>query len=108
MKLDPTTLVVYSLAVFRTTRLVVADTITAPIREALRTRSNRPDALGRRKAYRRTFRFLFELATCPWCLSIWFAVPAVVAIELGWSWTFWLALGLAFSAVTGFLSEFAF
>lgn len=83
-------------AVWRVTLLIVADEITAPARRRLLARLDP----AKHVAYG---------LTCPWCASVWAAVP-VVASGLAWSpgWGWQLAAGaLAASAVTGFVSSFA-
>ena len=56
-----------ALAVYRLTRLVVEDEITAPLREAVLTRW--PES---RAAY---------LVTCPYCVGVWAGALAVVLPE---------------------------
>lgn len=88
---DPVTLAVGALAVHRLTRLVVADTITEPVRDRIRDRA--PEG---RLAY-----FL----TCPWCVSVW--------VGAGWALLAAAAPGvavpagaaLAWSSVAGLLSS---
>lgn len=83
--------VVDALAVFRLTRLFARDTIT----ERLRTG---------RKAVGPVLLEPAALLGCEWCLSVWFGAGAVALTAL---WSFWpyVAAALAFSAVTGVLSE---
>lgn len=92
--MTPLVVVLAILAVYRLTLLVVADEITAPIRDRLVERV--PDRVG-------------LLLTCPWCMSVWLSVPvAWTAYEHGGSgWFLVPALALSASAVTGFLAEFA-
>jgi hypothetical protein len=82
-------------AVWRTTLLVVADEITAPLRERLIG-----EAVEGRMAY---------LLSCPWCASIWLG-PLVIGTGLAWGdgWFWQLGAGtLTASAVAGWLSSFA-
>ncbi len=81
-----TLLVLDALACFRLTRLMVADTITAPLRDRAPAR-------------------LREFITCPWCVSVWLA-GAIVALQALASgpWLYASAI-LAFSAVAGLLAE---
>lgn len=97
-------LILDALAVFRLTRLVVADTITAPLRERL---------IGRKPAVTRDIDGerimiaarpkLAEFITCPWCTS-----PYLAAIVVGCQaliptlWQYPCAV-LAFSAAAGLL-----
>jgi hypothetical protein len=50
---------------------------------------------------------LAYLLLCPWCLSIWLAIPAAPIIyAYGDSpWLFWPAFGLALSAAAGMLAR---
>lgn len=52
---------------------------------------------------------LADLLDCPWCVSVYVGIPAAwatVSWSSGWGW--WvIAGGLAASAVSGFLAEFA-
>jgi hypothetical protein len=91
-------LVVYGLAVARLTGLIVVDDITEPARTAVVRRIG--DATPRA-------RFLRELLSCQWCVSIWIA--AAVA-----PFAYWLAgtpgvlipaAALAFSQITGMISS---
>lgn len=87
-------ILVDSLAVYRLTRLVTADTITEPMRNWIG--GQRGGEVKRQKA--------FDFITCPWCTSIWLAAGAVAATRLvpdPWSY---LALLLTASAVAGALS----
>lgn len=91
-------LLVYALAVARLTGLVTADEITRNVREAVL----------RRLDERKTVHFYASyLLTCPWCCSLWLAVPAAL---LAWSagtrpWLLVPALALAFSWVAGATSN---
>ena len=90
----------YSLAVFRVTRLLVADKITEKPRLAFVRRRDDEDIW----AY---------FVMCPWCVSIW---VSLVAAPLTWwfgglnatpvsAWMAVPALVLAYSAVTGIVSS---
>ncbi|MET0349331.1 MAG: hypothetical protein ABW067_06065 [Rhizobacter sp.] len=92
----------YALAVFRLTRLLVADKITE--RPRLAIVKALPD--GNIWAY---------FVMCPWCVSIW---VSLVAAPVTWwfggldaapvsAWLSVPALVLAYSAVTGILSNLA-
>lgn len=88
-------LLVYALAVARVTGLIVADSITEPIRDGIVKRlDDRPHTLG---------AWITDLIECPWCIGMW--VSLVVA-PLVWFWgdspvMLIPALALAFSQVTG-------
>jgi hypothetical protein len=79
-----------ALACYRLTRLIVADGLTAPLRDRV-VQIGRP--------------MLTEYITCPWCVSPPIAGMVVLAQSLvGGVWIY-LAAVLAFSAVAGLLSE---
>jgi hypothetical protein len=87
---------VYLLAFARLVVLATMDVITARPRDALVT------ALKERGHH-----MLAYLLLCPWCLSIWLAIPAAPIIyAYGNSpWLFVPALGLALSAAAGWLAR---
>lgn len=97
--IDPVLLVVYALAVARVTGLITTDAITEPIRDRIIAGlDDRPRTLG---------AHITTLITCPWCASVW---VAAVAAPLVWFWgdspiMLVPALGLAFSQVTGAISD---
>lgn len=83
--------VVDALAVYRLTRLVQEDTLTEPAREAVAL------VLGESR--------WSELLHCPWCLSVWLAGGVVLARRVfPRAWPA-VARVLAYSAVTGLLTE---
>lgn len=96
---DAVLLIVYALAVARITGLIVSDSITEPARDRLiGWLDDRPATLGSAIA---------TLLICPWCASIW---VALVASPLVWFWgdtpvMLVPAIALAFSQVTGMVSE---
>lgn len=96
-----------ALAVFRLTHLVIADSITASLRQRLigRTYEGQPRHMdGTRTAVAKRPR-LAEFLGCPWCVSPWIAVGVVAAQALiAGVWLFVSAV-LAFSAVTGLLER---
>lgn len=88
---DPALLVVYALAVHRLTRLVVADELTAGLRERILLRvQGRP--------------MLAYLVTCPWCISIWIAAAWVLLATLVPPVAWFAGAVLAFSTVAGLLA----
>lgn len=91
----PTTvwLLVDALAVYRLTRLITRDSLP-PIQHA---RNRVLDRWGTSP--------WSELAVCPWCMSVWIAGPVIVARLETPTWWSPLALLLAYSTVTGQLSE---
>jgi hypothetical protein len=92
-------LLVYALAVARITGLIVSDTITEPLRDALiGWLDDRPKTLG---------SALATLVTCPWCAGMW---VSLIASPLVWFWggspvMLIPAIALAFSQVTGMISN---
>ena len=86
-------LIVDALAVHRLTRLLTRDSL--PVVASLRERVL--DRWGSSP--------WSELAVCPWCLSVWLAVPVISARLL--APTVWdlLALLLAYSTVAGLLAQ---
>lgn len=87
---------IYLLAFARLVVLLTSDTITARPRDAV------VEALKERKR-----NMLAYLLLCPWCLSIWLALPAapiIYAYSHHW-WLFVPALVLALSAAAGMLAR---
>lgn len=82
------------LAAFRVTRLVTADDITAPLRDAVERRAHRVNS--DRAA---------EFIVCPWCVGMWVAAGVTIARRRAPRQWGWLARVLATSAVTGLLAE---
>lgn len=88
-------LLIYALAVARVTGLIVADTITEPVRGRLiGWLDDTPGSAG---------EWFASLITCPWCAGMW---VSLVAAPLVWFWgdspvMLVPALALAFSQVTG-------
>lgn len=89
-------LTVYLLAFARLVVLITSDYITEPPRDRLVT------ALRDREHFRLSYMVL-----CPWCVSIWLAIPAapiIYAYGHHW-WLFVPALVLALSAAAGALAR---
>lgn len=88
-------LLIYTLAVARVTGLIVADSITEPVRDRLiGWLDDTPGSAG---------GWFASLITCPWCAGMW---VSLVAAPLVWFWgdspvMLIPALALAFSQVTG-------
>ena len=88
--------VIYLLAFARFVVLLTQDTITAGPRDRLAS------ALVERKRTKLAF-----LVLCPWCISVWLAIPAapiIYAYGHHW-WLFVPALALALSAAAGALAR---
>lgn len=87
---------IYLLAFARTVLLVTSDVITRTPRQRL------IDALEERG-----HELIAYLVTCPWCVSIWLALPAapiIYAYGHHW-WLFVPALVLALSGAAGALAR---
>lgn len=82
-------LAVDGLAVYRLTRLLTEDYIADPVRVAARKRSTT----------------LADFVTCPWCVSMWFALGTVAARTVAPRAWGGLARALAFSAAAGLIAE---
>jgi Protein of unknown function (DUF1360) len=95
-------LLVDALSVYRLTRLVVADTITEPVRGWVRFQGWDAGATPRETG--RVARALFHWMTCAWCVSIWTAALVVVLTFNARGWWGYVALALAFSVVAGLLA----
>lgn len=92
-------LLVYTLAVARVTGLITADSITEPVRDRIVAwLDDTPGSSG---------EWVATLIMCPWCAGMW---VSLIAAPLVWFWGDWtvmlvLALALAFSQVTGMVSN---
>lgn len=77
-------------ATARLTRLVTADTITAPLRVAV-VRKWGPSSMAN------------EFIHCAWCVGMWLslATAALTVAALDLSWWLYLPLALAYSHVVG-------
>ncbi len=114
-----------ALAVYRLAVLVTKDTITEPAREWLRRRCMQTFHLkhdgetagrlaqtvaanievGMMTAPSGAWRWLFELAGCPWCVSVWAAAPVVALTKFAPGVWQYPAMGLALTAAAGILSS---
>lgn len=103
---DPTLLTLDALACFRLTRLLVSDTITQPLRQAVIGTAYAPerDLSGFAMPVAKRPR-LAEFVTCPWCMGMWLAGLVVLCQALIPAVWIYAAALLAFSAVAGLLSE---
>jgi Protein of unknown function (DUF1360) len=89
-----TSVITDMLAVYRLVRLYQTDSIGEPLR---RTVDDRLLAGGHHRA--------LELSQCPHCLSVWVAFGVVAARAVSPRVWDMIARGLAFSAVTGVITE---
>lgn len=89
---------VYLLAFARVTLLITSDMITE------RPRTRVVEAIQERRGKSSLFAYML---LCPWCVSIWLAIPAAPIIyAYGHSpWLFVPALALALSAAAGALAR---
>lgn len=76
--------------VARTTRFLNDDTLFEPARDRLESWARDGRVWRAKIAY---------LVTCPWCASIWIALPValygdLVLLDLPWQWDLWVVLGL--------------
>jgi hypothetical protein len=86
--------------VYRLTILATKDIITEPFRRRL----GRPfTALSSARSGVRWW--LFELANCPWCVSVWAAAGVVTLTATAASVWQYAAAAFALSGITGFLAE---
>ena len=85
-------LVVFLLAVYRTTRLILQDEILDGPREWAFSKA-KP---GGKLEY---------LLTCPWCLSFWVAIPLSILYLVSPTGMMVVGLPLAGSAVTGIIDQ---
>ena len=84
--------IILSLFVYRLTRLVVLDEILAPVRDWIWDRkSPRDSQIG----------YLF---TCPWCVSLWAALPVVFSYALFPSMTILVGCIFTLSAIAGLIT----
>jgi hypothetical protein len=84
--------IILSLFVYRLTRLIVLDEILAPVREWVWDRkSPRDSQIG-------------YLLTCPWCVSLWAALPVVFLYALFPSMTILVGCIFTLSAIAGLIT----
>jgi len=86
------TFIILALAIFRLTRVIVADEIFSDIRNKI-WKKFRPD-----KTY---IGFFF---TCEWCVSMWVALPTVVFYAINPSITLLVGCIFALSAVSSLIT----
>ena len=100
-----------ALATYRLARLIAVDVITEPLRELVRTTGwlDHPDKPGVQLPIigpaGTIARWLFDLITCMWCVSLWIAAVVVALTRFvpgGWQY---VCMALALSAVAGFLGD---
>lgn len=113
--MHPLTLAIFALATglaLRATRLLVDDSITAPLRHYLQAQiyaDGKVDADTGAPAPHPGWQFASDLADCPWCFGFWAALAAFGSAYL-WgdtaTWT-WLAAAASGSYLVGLVSMWA-
>ena len=108
--------VIYAGCVFRLTRLVTADTITAPAREWLRAKSHEDQVRtvldhGNERVETRVGEVpglvlvIWRWATCSWCASAWIAAGCVVGWVYAASWFNLVAAVFDLSGAAALIAE---
>ena len=106
-------LIVYLLAAYRLTLLIVRDSIFNAVRDFIRDRGYVTERMTRvngevetrLRAINRFWSWLHDLISCEWCTSIWVATVVVVLQHFQQSWFQYVCFALALSSVSGMLSE---
>ena len=84
--------VILSLFVYRLTRLIVLDEVLAPVRDWIWDRKSPSDS------------HIGYLFTCPWCVSLWVALPVVFLYALFPSMTILVGCIFTLSAIAGLIT----
>ncbi|MCY9374389.1 DUF1360 domain-containing protein [Bacillus spizizenii] len=97
-----------SLAVFRLTRLLVFDTIMAPLRSLFHEEKEEKDADGNMETYivikgTGMRAFIGELLSCYWCTGVWCAGFLILCRALIPQVAQWLILLLAIAGLAGII-----
>lgn len=110
MKITLTALIVYGLAAYRLTRLIVEDSITEPARNWVK---NRAYILMIEETTRETrvdtispfFALVFRLISCFWCVGFWIAVIVTILAVTQGRWWALTCFALAIAALVGEIRE---
>ncbi|MCF7619321.1 DUF1360 domain-containing protein [Bacillus sonorensis] len=99
-------LILFSLAVFRLTRLVVFDTITAPLRSLFHEEVEEKNEAGQVETYivikgKGLRAWIGELLSCYWCTGVWCTAFLLVFYALIPDVAEWLILLLAIAGLAG-------
>ena len=94
-----------AIAVYRLAVLVSKDKITDRPRNVLRNIGYTQQGLRASGRGRGAARWMFQLVTCPWCVSLWFAAGVVALTRYGPTGWQYAALALTASGIAGFLAE---
>ncbi|MGE6631018.1 DUF1360 domain-containing protein [Bacillus sp. NPDC077027] len=100
--------IVFSLAAFRLTRLIVFDTITAPFRRNFHEEHEETNAQGEIETYivikgKGLRAWIGELISCYWCTGVWCTAALIGIYILSPSVSMWLNLLLAIAAAAGII-----
>ncbi|MFS0655759.1 DUF1360 domain-containing protein [Bacillus sp. 179-C3.3 HS] len=100
--------VIFALASFRLTRLIVFDTITAPFRRLFHEEQEEVNEQGEIETFiiikGKGFRsWIGELLSCYWCTGIWCTAALLVIYILFPVVSMWLNLLLAIAAAAGMM-----
>ncbi len=108
-------LIVEALAVFRLTRLVTTDTVTAPVRDGIHERATL--RLVKRDPFagtvtesktvqrRGVWAWAWEFVSCSWCVSVWAGGGVVAMMAWQGGWFQYVAAALALSTISGAIAE---
>jgi hypothetical protein len=91
MEISIVQFIILTLATYRLSRLIVEDTVTEPLRDAIWNRFNPSQGIG-------------YLITCYWCTSFWVASLLVLMFIIVPVPTTAMALILALSSMVGIIS----
>lgn len=108
--------VIYALCVFRLTHLITDDSITASAREWLRAKSHESQVRtvyerGNEKLEERVgekpgaLLWMWKLASCAWCVSVWIGAVVVVIAYYQGAWFQYVCAAFALSGFVGIVSE---
>jgi hypothetical protein len=84
--------IILSLFVYRLTRLIVLDEVLAPVRDWVWDRKSPSNS------------HIGYLFTCPWCVSLWVALPVVIFYAAFPSITFLVGCIFALSGLVGLIT----
>ncbi|WP_353856091.1 DUF1360 domain-containing protein [Bacillus sp. Bos-x628] len=100
--------VIFALASFRLTRLIVFDTITAPFRRLFHEEKEEVNDKGETETYiiikgKGLRSWVGELLSCYWCTGIWCTALLLAIYILFPVFSMWLNLLLAIAAAAGII-----
>ncbi|OLP64853.1 Sporulation protein YjcA [Bacillus pumilus] len=108
---DTLSFVVFALASFRLTRLIVFDTITAPFRRLFHEEQEEVNEQGEIETYiiikgKGLRSWVGELLSCYWCTGMWCTAALLGIYILFPVVSMWLQLLLAIAAAAGIIEAF--